>query len=161
AARPKPPQPLHLRWFGGLTLLIALPIGLLQFLLLFHSTLIYSPEFGAFLIQDVWAKYLLATALAAIALAAPLLWHVARVAEAPEKSRPGPGFLLKMVAGAIVAASSVFEIRALQGGTDPQIYAFDLWWTPLVAWLTICLAQAGGIMVGIKGKYRRPAVTCL
>ena len=159
--QPKTPQPSHLRLFGGLTLLIALPIGLLQLLLLVDSTLIYSPEFGAFLVQGVWAKSLLATALAAIAIAATLLWHVARVADAPEKNRLDRGLALRMTAGAVVAASSVLEIHALQGGTDPPIYAFDLWWPPMVAWLTICLAQAAGIMIGIKGKYRRPGVTAV
>src|SRR5438309_2261474 len=93
------PRPRHKRWFGGLTLFIAVPIALLQVLLL-SRTLIYSPEFGAFIVQGAWARYVLEAALATIAIAAALLWHAAILVEQPQAGVGG--LLLRLAAGCIV-----------------------------------------------------------
>jgi tetratricopeptide (TPR) repeat protein len=150
----------HMRWFGGLTLLLGAAIALLQVLLL-NTTLVYSPEFCALLVQGTWASYVLEVVLGCVAIAAAMLWHVARLNERSGTASGNTGFVLLAVTGLGVAAATVFHIHPLQGEVEPQVYAFDMWWPPLVAWLTICAAQAAEALVGITGKVRRPAVTAV
>jgi tetratricopeptide (TPR) repeat protein len=149
----------HMRWFGGLTLLLGAAIALLQVLLL-NTTLVYSPEFAALLVQGTWARYVLEVVLGCVAIAAAMLWHVARVNERSGGASGNTPFVLLALAGCIVAAVTVFHIHPLQGEV-PQVYAYDMWWPPLVAWLTICAVQAAEALVGITGKVRRPAVTAV
>lgn len=150
----------HMRWFGALTLFISIPFVLLQMLLLSRA-LVYSPEFSALLVQGAWAKYLLEGALATVAVAATLLWQVARVEERLPDGKKDRVWLLLRIVGLAVAVITVAEIHPLAGGTDPAVYAYDLWWPPLTAWLTICLTQSAAVLIELKGTCRRPAVTAL
>jgi len=127
-----------IRWFGGLTFLLALS-GLVLALLLFAGTLVVSPELGIVMVEGPLARLGGRVLLLAVAVMGGMGWETARLrAGWPARRR---SLLATAAVIGLLAASRLLPLET--GDTEgPPVYAYDLRWPPLAIWLGICAAES-------------------
>jgi hypothetical protein len=126
--------------------------GLGLYSLLATGKLIVSPEYGLVMVQGLPARFALAVLIAANAMAAGLGVHLVRCA----RSRPSHQALL-LVIGALTGLVADLRLRLLNP-FDPaplHVFAYDLWWPPLLIWFCICISEAALTMFAVDDAQER------
>jgi tetratricopeptide (TPR) repeat protein len=130
----------HQRLFGILTIALA-SLGILCYVLLVTGTLVVSPEFRIVMVEGSPARLGLMLVIVFGATGGGLAWHAVRLA----RRRLSAGWILTGT-GFLVGLLAISRLRVLTPrDAEPfRIYSYDLWWPPLVVWLTLC---AGGAIL--------------
>ena len=83
-----------------------------------------------------------------LAVAAGLGLHVQRL----KGERPGRlGALL--ILGVCVGLFATMRITTLNPEADAfQVYAYDLWWPPLLVWVSVCFLDGAITILGVKDR---------
>lgn len=124
-----------------------LSIGILNFTLalvtamtafeLRSGDLVLAPEFGAMMVQGTAAVLILRLSLIAAATLPVLCWH--RIRQLNEWQTHSWTFLVPGLLIGIWAATRVRTINP-DDFLVLRVRMFDVWWPPLVIWLTLCLS---------------------
>jgi tetratricopeptide (TPR) repeat protein len=135
--------PPFVRRFGALTLLLAALSGVL-FVLLHFGEAVLSPEFDAVMARG--HRRGLAALVLGMAVAAGLGLHVQRL----KAQRPGRLAAL-LLFGAAVGVLATMRITTLNPDETEafRIYAYDLWWPPLLVWVSACFLDGALVILGL------------
>ncbi|WNG45857.1 tetratricopeptide repeat protein [Archangium minus] len=154
-ARPEGQQ-LLLGWLGLLIVFLVCIAGLLSS----AGRLVFSPELGFIMAQGGrFTAWLLRVLLLTSSMAAGLAWCVGR-SKRDAHDRKYPWWLwLTLVIGLGLGSWAAFQVQILgQDDMGPvHIYAYDLWWPPLLLWYGVCLA---GCLLGLLGILEPISQTC-
>jgi len=130
----------YVRWFGALTLLMV-AFGCILYLLLMSGALVLSPEFGLVLVRGSVARVAAQVLIACLAIGAAIGWHTARLAVG---SKPRLALLVGLgVTLALLSVAPLFVLDALNPQDAPahRVYRYDIWWPPLLIWLSWCAVE--------------------
>ena len=135
--------PPFVRRFGALTLLLA-GLSAVLFVLLHFGEAVLSPVFDAAMARGL--RRGLAALVLGIAIAAGLGLHVQRL----KAQRPGRLAAL-LVLGAAVGLLATLRITTLNPDETEafRIYAYDLWWPPLLVWVSACFLDGALLILGV------------
>ena len=141
--------PPFVRRFGALTLLLA-GLSAVLFVLLHFGEAVLSPEFDAVMARG--HRRGLAALVLGIAIAAGLGLHVQRL----KAQRPGRLAAL-LALGAAVGLLATLRITTLNPDETEafRIYAYDLWWPPLLVWVSACFLDGALLILGVKDHRAR------
>jgi hypothetical protein len=136
--------PPFVRRFGALTLLLA-GLSAVLFVLLHFGEAVLGPEFDAVMARG--HRRGLAALVLGIAIAAGLGLHVQRL----KAQRPGRLAAL-LVLGAAVGLLATLRITTLNPDETEafRIYAYDLWWPPLLVWVSACFLDGALVILGVS-----------
>ena len=136
--------PPFVRRFGALTLLLA-GLSAVLFVLLHFGEAVLSPEFDAVMARG--HRRGLAALVLGLALAAGLGLHVQRL----KAERPGRLAALVFL-GAAVGLLATMRITTLNDDETEafRIYAYDLWWPPLLVWVSACFLDGAITILGVN-----------
>jgi tetratricopeptide (TPR) repeat protein len=138
------------RGFGVLTLLLA-GLSLVLFAILFWGEAVLSPEFDVVMARGHWRG--LVALVIGFAVAAGLGLHVQRLkASLPRRLS---GLLLLGFAVGIAAATRVSTPNIEDTAQAFWIYSYDLWWPPLVIWVSACFLDGAITVLGIRNRRLR------
>jgi hypothetical protein len=138
-----PEAPSSVRWMGLFTIVLA-GLYLLVYSLLRSAMLVHSPEFGLVLVQGSEARFGLCLLLIGLALSAGMGWQVMCLRGGRPRRFPwlvGIGGIVGLLAAARVVSLNPDDAEPF------RVYAYDLWWPPLLIWLSICLVDSGLIIL--------------
>jgi tetratricopeptide (TPR) repeat protein len=145
----RPNVPVYVRRLGFLCSVLS-GSSFVLCLLLASGTLVLSSEFGLVMVQGPWARFGIAVLLIGSALGAGMGLHVCCL-EAGRLTRPswllGPGLIVGFLATARLLPLNTGDTEAF------RIYAYDLWWPPLVIYLSACLVESA---LSILRLHHRP-----
>lgn len=148
----RPGAPSYVRGFGVLTLLLA-GLSLVLFALLFWGEAVLSPEFDVVMARGHWRG--LVALVIGFAVAAGLGLHVQRLkASLPRRLS---GLLLLGFAVGIAAATRVSTLNIEDTAQPFWIYSYDLWWPPLLIWVSACFLDGAITVLGIHDRRFRAA----
>ena len=135
--------PPFVRRFGALTLLLA-GLSAVLFVLLHFGEAVLSPEFDSVMARG--HRRGLAALVLGLALAASLGLHVQRL----KAERPGRLAALLFL-GVVVGALATLRITTLNPEETEafRIYAYDLWWPPLLVWVSACFLDGAITILGV------------
>ncbi len=124
-------------------------VWFLSFMMLSWGILVVSPEFGNVMVQGSLVRCGLALIILGIAISFGLIWSDARIGAGLASRFPWPvGFGL--VAGLVsISGMHVLAPKDVQQGLA-HVYAYDLWWPPLLIWGCLCLAEGAITMFRIS-----------
>ena len=136
--------PPFVRRFGALTLLLA-GLSAVLFVLLHFGEAVLSPEFDAVMARG--HRRGLASLVLGLAFAAGLGLHVQRL----KAERPGRLAVL-LALGAGVGLLATMRITTLNPDETEafRIYAYDLWWPPLLLWVSACFLDGAITILGLN-----------
>ncbi len=152
----RPGAPPFVRGFGLLTLLLG-GLSFVLFAILFWGEAVLSPEFDVVMARGHWRG--LVTLVIGFAVAAGLGLHVQRL----KADLPGrlAGLLVLGFAVGTAAATRVKRVGTSLSGEDSAqafwIYSYDLWWPPLLIWLTACFLDGAITILGVRNRRIRAA----
>ena len=141
----------YVRCFGALTLLLA-GLSFVLFAILFWGEAVLSPEFDVVMARGHWRG--LVTLVIGFAVAAGLGLHVQRL----KADLPGrlAGLLFLGLALGTAAAMRIERLRMGLGVEDAAqsfwIYSYDLWWPPLLIWLSACFLDGAITILGVRDR---------
>ena len=135
--------PLYVRRFGFLCGILS-GLSLVLCLLLASGSLVLSSEFSIVMVQGALARFSLAVLLVGSALAAGMGLQVCCLA-ADRRTRLawllGPGLIVGFLAIGRIYLSALLLLNP--DDAEPfRIYAYDLWWPPLLIYLSACLVES-------------------
>ena len=135
--------PPFVRRFGALTLLLA-GLSAVLFVLLHFGEAVLSPEFDSVMARG--HRRGLAALVLGLALAASLGLHVQRL----KAERPGRLAALLFL-GLAVGILATLRITTLNPDETEafRIYAYDLWWPPLLVWVSACFLDGAITILGV------------
>ena len=138
--------PPFVRRFGALTLLLA-GLSAVLFVLIHFGEAVLSPEFDAVMARG--HRRGLAALVLGLALAASLGLHVQRL----KAERPGRLAALLFL-GAAVGLLATMRITTLNDDETEafRIYAYDLWWPPLLVWVSACFLDGAITILGVNDR---------
>lgn len=138
--------PPHMRRFGVFAASVAL-LGCVGQLLVFSQALIPSPEFGLLMVQGSLSRFGLQAVIAGLGIVVGLGWSVARLAG----QLPAHAYELCVIGG-VVGLLSLLQVIPLNRDASSQfiVYAYDLWWPLLPAWIMLALIDCSFIIVGVQ-----------
>jgi tetratricopeptide (TPR) repeat protein len=138
--------PPFVRRFGALTLLLA-GLSAVLFVLLHFGEAVLSPEFDSVMARG--HRRGLAALVLGLALAASLGLHVQRL----KSARPGRLAALLFL-GVVVGVLATMRITTLNDDETEafRIYAYDLWWPPLLLWVSGCLLDGAITILGVTDR---------
>ena len=138
--------PPFVRRFGALTLLLA-GLSAVLFVLLHFGEAVLSPEFDSVMARG--HRRGLAALVLGLALAASLGLHVQRL----KSARPGRLAALLFL-GVVVGVLATMRITTLNGDETEafRIYAYDLWWPPLLLWVSACFLDGAITILGVTDR---------
>jgi tetratricopeptide (TPR) repeat protein len=148
----RPGAPPYVRCFGILTLLLA-GLSLVLFAILFWGEAVLSPEFDVVMARGHWRS--LVALVIGFAVAAGLGLHVQRLKASLPRRLSG-----LLVLGLAVGVAAAARVTALNGAGTPQafrIYSYDLWWPPLLIWITACFLDGAISILGVRNRRIRAA----
>jgi tetratricopeptide (TPR) repeat protein len=145
----------HVRWFGGLALLLA-ALSVISFMLFISGSLVLSPELGIVLLEKSWLRFILGPVFVGVAVAGGLVWHIAR-SDANWNSRLLPLMFVALLVG-ILAAARLHTLNTDEPAAL-RVYSYDLLWPPFLVWLVVCLAQTALTILRVKAWSTRSWVT--
>ena len=147
----RPGAPPFVRCFGLLTLLLA-GLSFVLFAILFWGEAVLSPEFDVVMARGHWRS--LVILVIGFAVAAGLGLHVERL----KADLPGrlAGLLVLGFAVGTAAATRITRLGTSLGGEDSAqafwIYSYDLWWPPLLIWLSACFLDGAITILGVRDR---------
>ena len=138
--------PPFVRRFGALTLLLA-GLSAVLFVLLHFGEAVLSPEFDSVMARG--HRRGLAALVLGLALAASLGLHVQRL----KAERPGRLAALLFL-GVVVGVLATMRITTLNADETEafRIYAYDLWWPPLLLWVSACFLDGAITILGVTDR---------
>jgi tetratricopeptide (TPR) repeat protein len=141
--------PPFVRRFGALTLLLA-GLSAVLFVLLHFGEAVLSPEFDAVMARG--HRRGLAALVLGLALAASLGLHVQRL----KAERPGRLAALLFL-GMAVGLLATMRITTLNPDETEafRVYAYDLWWPPLLVWVSACFLDGAITILGVNDHRMR------
>ena len=136
--------PPFVRRFGALTLVLA-GLSAILFILLHFGEAVLSPEFDAVMARG--HRRGLAALVLGLAFAAGLGLHVQRL----KADRPGRLAAL-LALGVGVGLLATMRITTLNPDETEafRIYAYDLWWPPLLVWVSACFLDGAITILGVN-----------
>ncbi len=140
----------YVRWLGLLTIFLA-GLGGIGQALSFWGVFVFSPEFSLVMVQGNLARLGLSLIIFGLAVSFGVSWHLARAAAAWPSRWP---WLL--TGGIIVGLVSTFGIQPINPEeTEPffVVYAYNLWWPPLLIWFGVCLVEIYATLLRIKNRW--------
>ncbi len=145
----RPNAPLYVRRFGFLCSVLS-GLSFILCLLLASGTLVLSAEFGLVMVQGSLARFGIAILLIGSALGAGMGLSVCGL-EAGRRTH------LLWLLGSGLGVSFLATARLLPlntgDGESFRIYAYDLWWPPLLIYLSACLVESA---LSILRLHHRP-----
>jgi tetratricopeptide (TPR) repeat protein len=143
----RPGAPSYVRCFGVLTLLLA-GLSLVLFAILFWGEAVLSPEFDVVMARGHWRG--LVALVIGFAVAAGLGLHVQRLkASLPRRLS---GLLILGLAVGIAAATRVSTLNIEDTAQPFWIYSYDLWWPPLLIWVSACFLDGAITVLGVHNR---------
>ena len=134
-----------------LTLLLA-GLSFVLFAILFWGEAVLSPEFDVVMARGHWRG--LVALVIGFAVAAGLGLHVQRLKAGLPRRLAGLLFLGLAVGTA--AATRIARLRMGPSGEDTAqpfwIYSYDLWWPPLLIWLSACFLDGAITILGVRNR---------
>jgi hypothetical protein len=122
------------RIIGWLTVLLA-TLGLMINILFLSTDIAISPEFGVFIIQGNWPTVFFALCVLGLIFCIALGWDLARLRE--DWKLWGPRlYLWGLLVWALSCAILLTRINP-SGANELPIYLYDIWWPPLLIWMTV------------------------
>jgi tetratricopeptide (TPR) repeat protein len=143
----RPGAPSYVRCFGVLTLLLA-GLSLALFAILFWGEAVLSPEFDVVMARGHWRG--LVALVIGFAVAAGLGLHVQRLKAALPRRLSG-----LLILGLAVGVAAATRVRTLNIEDTPQafwIYSYDLWWPPLLVWVSACFLDGAITILGVHER---------
>lgn len=141
---------------GFVNLLLALVVSC-ACLLLYSGDMVLGSEFGLAMVRGSRNAWLLRSALVCVALVPGLTWHCIR--------RFNEGWRSSLAA--VIAAGCFFggwAASRVEGLAplpfDPEslrVYTYDVWWPPLMVWITVCFACSVLALVKVDRVYNAVA----
>lgn len=123
-----------LKTIGRLTVLMA-TLGTIINILFVSTDIAISPEFGVFIIQGILPTMFFALCVLGLILCISLGWDLARLRERWKLwgiRLYGLGLLIWL------ASSSILLTRInAPAGNEAPVFLYDIWWPPLLLWMTI------------------------
>jgi hypothetical protein len=142
--------PLYVRRFGVLCAMLA-GLSFVLCLLLASGTLVLSLEFGIVMVQGPWARFGIALLLIGSALGSAMGLYVCYL-EAGRQTHLSWVLGLGAFVGFLATVPLLFPLN--RGDADLfHIYAYDLWWPPLLIYVSACLAESA---LSILRLHHRP-----
>ena len=147
----RPGAPPFVRCFGLLTLLLA-GLSFVLFAILFWGEAVLSPEFDVVMARGHWRS--LVILVIGFAVAAGLGLHVERL----KADLPGrlAGLLVLGFAVGTATATRITRLGTGLSGEDSAqafwIYSYDLWWPPLLIWLSACFLDGAITILGVRDR---------
>jgi tetratricopeptide (TPR) repeat protein len=119
---------------GSLTILLAV-LGMVINILFLSTDTAISPEFGVFIIHGNWPRAFFAFCGLGLILCVALGWDLARLRE---NCVPWGGrlYLWGLLVWALCCSIILPKINT-PGVNETPIYLYDIWWPPLLIWLTV------------------------
>jgi tetratricopeptide (TPR) repeat protein len=143
----RPGAPPYVRCFGILTLLLA-GLSLVLFAILFWGEAVLSPEFDVVMARGHWRG--LVALVIGFAVAAGLGLHVQRLkANLPRRLS---GLLILGFAVGVAAATRVHPLNIEDTTQAFWIYSYDLWWPPLLIWISACFLDGAITILGVHER---------
>jgi tetratricopeptide (TPR) repeat protein len=144
----------YIRGFGLLSILLwglSVVLGIVWV----SGTLVLSSEFGIVMVQGAWARFGLALVLVGSAVSVGMGLHVCRLQAERPKRWP---WLLG--AGLLIGVCAALRLKSLYPNDLPplRIYDYDLWWPPLLVWLSLCLLDI--ILTAVNVLHRAGRLWC-
>jgi tetratricopeptide (TPR) repeat protein len=147
----RPGAPAFVRAFGVLTLLLA-GLSLVLFGILFWGEAVLSPEFDVVMARGHWRG--LVILVMGFAVTAGLGLYVQRL-KALLPGRLGRLLLLGLAVGA-AAAMRIVSLNAQLSDQDTGqafwVYSYDLWWPPLLIWVSACFLDGAITVLGVHNR---------
>lgn len=147
----RPGAPPFVRCFGFLTLLLA-GLSFVLFAILFWGEAVLSPEFDVVMARGHWRG--LVVLVIGFAVAAGLGLHVQRLKASLSRRFAGLVFLELAVGAA--AATRITRLNTGLSGEDTEqaywIYSYDLWWPPLLIWVSACFLDGAITVLGVRDR---------
>jgi len=141
----KPERPFSI---GFLNLTLA-ALVLFNVISLYSGAMVLAPEFGVILIRGIWVVWLFRMALILTAILPSLAWYRIRILNNWTSRLPYsllPGLAIGLFAAFRVHAINPSEPEAL------QVFAYDVWFPPLMVWFVVCFAVMVMAIVVIRRK---------
>jgi tetratricopeptide (TPR) repeat protein len=141
----KPERPFSI---GFLNLTLA-ALVLFNVISLYSGAMVLAPEFGVILIRGAWVVRLFRIALILTAILPSLAWYRIRILNKWISRLPYfllPGLAIGLFAGFRVHAINASEPEAL------QVFAYDVWFPPLMVWFVVCFSVMVMAIVVIRRK---------
>ena len=134
--------PPFVRRFGALTLLLA-GLSAVLFVLLHFGEAVLGPEFDAVMARG--HRRGLAALVLGLALAAGLGLHVQRL----KAERPGRLAALLFLGRGRPPGDAAHHDAESDETEAFRIYAYDLWWPPLLVWVSACFLDGAITILGV------------
>jgi tetratricopeptide (TPR) repeat protein len=144
----RPSAPPYVRQFGYLCVLLS-GLSFILCLLLASGTLVLSAEFGIVMVQGPWGRFGLATLLIGSTLGAALGHHVCDL-EAGRLTRLHWPKVIGLIVG-LLAAGRLLPLNP-DDANALHIYAYDLWWPPLLIYFIACLVDSALYILRVRPK---------
>src|SRR5262249_1417891 len=151
------------RRLGVLNLCLA-GLGFVSFGLMTSGLLVFGREFSVVMVEGSWARAGLFVLLVGLPVAAALTLHIVHAAatqarkkeqgdqqseekklEPPEQSHERDKSVWLVVASIAIGPLAWICLRVLNESdpTQLKVYEYDLWWPPLVWWISMCIVGIG------------------
>jgi len=122
------------RLIGSLTVLLA-TLAMIVNILFLSTDIAISPEFGVFIMQGNWPTAFFAFCLLGLILCIALGWDLARLREGYDLW--GARLYLWGLLVWVLSCSILFTKINAPGANEAPIYLYDIWWPPLLIWMTV------------------------
>lgn len=132
----------------GLTLFgaVLITIAIIVTIFVFMEQMVLSPEFNIVMIRKGVAHFTIRILIIVVAVCAGLGWALTRTRKLQNKLWVS---IVLLICGCVIGGSSAVRLRSLnlEDQSAIQIFAYDLWWPPLLIWCLIALINSGLILL--------------
>jgi hypothetical protein len=143
------------RIIGWLTVLLA-TLGMIINILFLSTDIAISPEFGVFITQGIWPTVFFALCILGLILCIALGWDLARLRE--DWKLWGVQLYLWGLLVWVLSCSILLTRINPSGANEAPIYLYDIWWPPLLLWMTVGFTDIALTILRVRDEVVRGLV---